>query len=478
MKKNRKSIGRSAGTPVLGSVGLAVLATLMGGGAQAADVGFGTLPIPSVTTTGHKTVQSVQGNIVGVSAATSNTTTGVTVVGPEAGSSNTTTNNLVKPTATGNSFSNSIDLSLTGAAGDVGPEGSASLGLQTNSGVVSSTANNNVVKVDLNGFTSGGAANTANTIAASTTLNSGSSSIAGTVPNDYTSTVPGSTGIAYTPGSRSADAQGSIVITSAQTGTGASSNATAQGNQVTLTLTSPVTNAVNSSPALDNNTVSATLKGNAATSTASIQAGGAPTFAGSAVVSNLQLNQAGAPGVVHSAVNNGTAIGASISSGTPGLTNTLNGGVSVQGNTISSAATGNESLGAAGVAGNRIVLGDGMSVAGAGGLINNNASFNGGNLSSTVMADLAILNSQGNVASRSPAPRRARAWARRRSRSTAARSTCRATASPRRPPAMRLPAPLPVARTQPPSTPPRRWPASKATTARPCRPSPARRWSA
>jgi hypothetical protein len=397
MKKNRKSIGRSAGTPVLGSVGLAVLATLMGGGAQAADVGFGTLPIPSVTTTGHKTVQSVQGNIVGVSAATSNTTTGVTVVGPEAGSSNTTTNNLVKPTATGNSFSNSIDLSLTGAAGDVGPEGSASLGLQTNSGVVSSTANNNVVKVDLNGFTSGGAANTANTIAASTTLNSGSSSIAGTVPNDYTSTVPGSTGIAYTPGSRSADAQGSIVITSAQTGTGASSNATAQGNQVTLTLTSPVTNAVNSSPALDNNTVSATLKGNAATSTASIQAGGAPTFAGSAVVSNLQLNQAGAPGVVHSAVNNGTAIGASISSGTPGLTNTLNGGVSVQGNTISSAATGNESLGAAGVAGNRIVLGDGMSVAGAGGLINNNASFNGGNLSSTVMADLAILNSQGNV---------------------------------------------------------------------------------
>ena len=49
MKKNRKNHG--AGTPALGSVGLAVLAMLMGSGAQAADVSFGT---PStVTVTGH-----------------------------------------------------------------------------------------------------------------------------------------------------------------------------------------------------------------------------------------------------------------------------------------------------------------------------------------------------------------------------------------------------------------------------------------
>jgi hypothetical protein len=393
MKKNRKNHG--AGTPALGSVGLAVLAMLMGSGAQAADVSFGT---PStVTVTGHKTVQSVQGNTVGVSADTSDTTTGVTVVGPQAGTSNTTTNNQVKPTAIGNTFTNSIDLSLTGTAPDSSAEGSASLGVQTNSGVVSSTANNNVVKVDLTGFTSGSASNTANTIAASTTLNSGSSTIAGTVPNDYTSGTAGITSISYTPGGNSATAQGSIAITSAQMGTGTASSATAGENEVTLSLTSPATATVTAGPVLDNNTVSATLKGNAATSTASIQPGGAPTFVGSAVVSNLQLNQAAGVGVTHSAVTEGTTIGATVAGNAPGVTNTLTGGLSVQGNTVSSAATGNESLGAAGVAGNRIVLGDGMSVTGSGGPGFNNASFNGGALSNVVAADLAILNSQGNV---------------------------------------------------------------------------------
>ncbi|QRY29640.1 MULTISPECIES: beta strand repeat-containing protein [unclassified Variovorax] len=393
MKKNRKNHG--AGTPALGSVGLAVLAMLMGSGAQAADVSFGT---PStVTVTGHKTVQSVQGNTVGVSADTSDTTTGVTVVGPQAGTSNTTTNNQVKPTAIGNTFTNSIDLSLTGNAPDSSAEGSASLGVQTNSGVVSSTANNNVVKVDLTGFTSGSASNTANTIAASTTLNSGSSTIAGTVPNDYTSGTAGITSISYTPGGNSATAQGSIAITSAQMGTGAASSATAGENEVTLSLTSPATATVTAGPVLDNNTVSATLKGNAATSTASIQPSGAPTFVGSAVVSNLQLNQAAGVGVTHSAVTEGTTIGATVAGNAPGVTNTLTGGLSVQGNTVSSAVTGNESLGAAGVAGNRIVLGDGMSVTGSGGPGFNNASFNGGALSNVVAADLAILNSQGNV---------------------------------------------------------------------------------
>lgn len=395
MKKNRKNIGRTAATPVLGSVGLAVLAVLMGSGAQAADISFGT--VTPVTVTGHKTVDSVQVRTDDTTANGSSNTIGITVTGVQTGTSNTTTNNQVKPTAIGNTFTNSIDLSLTGAVPDSNVEGSASLGLQTNSGVVSSTANNNTVKVDLTGFTNGSAANTANTIAASTTLNSGSSTIAGTVPNGYTSTVPGSAGVSYTPTGSVASSQGSIAITSAQTGTGASSSAKANGNDVTLSLSSPTSATVSAGPVLDNNTVSSTLKGNAATSTASIQAGGAPTFTGSAVVSNLQLNQAAAPGVTHSAVTNGTSVLATVGGDATGVTNTLAGGLSVQGNTISSAATGNESLGAAGVAGNRILLGDGVSVAGAGSPGVNTASFNAGNLSNGVSADLAILNSQGNV---------------------------------------------------------------------------------
>lgn len=395
MNKNRKNHGHVAGTPVLGSVGLAVLATLMAGGAQAADTAFSVGAGPTaVTTTGHQTVQSVQDKALPVTATASGHDIGVTVDGPQAGTTNTATQNLVGASATGNTFGNSIDLSLTGGTG-LPAEGAASLGVATNSGVISSSANGNTVKVDLNGFSSGGASNTANVISASTTLNSGASSIAGTVPNDYSSATPGLTSLNYSPVGSASNALGSIVVTSVQQGTGAGSSAVADGNTVSLDLGSNGTNVVGSAPALDNNTVSATLKGNAATSTASIQAGGAPAFSGSAVLTNLQLNEGG--GVTHTASNSGTVVGATIGSSGVGTANTLQGALSVQGNSIASAATGNESLGAAGVAGNRILLGDGMSFTGSGGPTSNTSTYNAGSLSVNVAADLAILNSQGNV---------------------------------------------------------------------------------
>jgi hypothetical protein len=396
MNKNRKNHGRVASTPVLSSVGLAVLATLMAGGAQAADtftsVGAGPT---TVTTTGYQTVQSVQDKALPVTATASGQNIGVTVDGPQAGTTNTATLNLVGASATGNTFNNSIDLSLTG--GTTPPaEGAASLGVATNSGVISSTASGNTVAVDLNGFSNGGASNTANVISASTTLNNGASSIAGTVPNDYSSATPGFTNLNYSPVSSSSNALGSIVITSVQQGTGAGSSAAASGNAVSLDLGSNGTNAVDSAPALDSNTISATLKGNAATSTVSIQAGGAPAFSGSAVVSNQQLNLAAAP-VTHTASNVGSTIAATIDSSGAGTANTLQGALSVQGNSITSAVTGNESLGAAGVAGNRILLGDGMSFTGSVGIASSNSDYIAGGLSTNVMADLAISNSQGNV---------------------------------------------------------------------------------
>jgi hypothetical protein len=394
MDKNRKNHGRVAGTPVRSSVGLAVLATLMAGGAQAADTTIGSGPT-TVTTTGYQTVQSVQDKALPVTATASGQAIGITVNGPQAGTTNTVTQNLVGASATGNTFSNSIDLSLTGGTPATLPEGAASLGLATNSGVISSSASGNAVTIDLTGFSNGGASNTANVISASTTLNSGASSIAGTVPNDYASTTPGSTSLNYAPAGSAIGAHGSVVVTSVQQGTGAASSAIASGNTVALALDAAGTNAVSAAPALDNNTISATLKGNAATSVANIQAGGAPTFAGSAVVSNLQLN-AGA-GVTHSAINTGETIVAAVNSSGAGTANTLQGALSVQGNSITSAATGNESLGAAGVAGNRIVLGDGVSFAGSGGPTSNASTYSAGNLSAGVAADLAISNSQGNV---------------------------------------------------------------------------------
>ncbi|KQW57196.1 beta strand repeat-containing protein [Variovorax sp. Root411] len=396
MNKNRKNHGRVASTPVLNSVGLAVLATLIGGGAQAADssVRIGAGPA-TVTTTGYLTVQSVQDEALPVAATASDQDIAITVDGPQAGTTNAVTRNQVGASATANTFGNSIDSSLTGSAG-LPTEGAASLGVATNSGVISSSASGNTVALDLNGFSSGGASNTFNTISASTTLNNGTSSIAGTVPNDHASATPGLVNLNYSPDSSSSNALGSSVITSAQQGTGAGSSAVAAGNTVSLELGSNATNAVDSASALDSNTISATLKGNGATSTVDIQAGGAPAFSGSAVVSNQQLNTAVDP-VAHTASNVGSTIAATIDSSGAGTANTLQGALSVQGNSITSAATGNESLGAAGVAGNRILLGDDMSFAGSTGLALSNSAYIADSLSANVMADLVISNSQGNV---------------------------------------------------------------------------------
>ncbi len=398
MKKTRNLQSRAIKAPALSRVGLAVLASLAAGGAMAAPPELGaTTTINATTSTatasGFLTVDSVQTKSQPVSATAAGQQIGITVDGVQTGTSNTTTQNTVNATAKANEFSNAIDLSLTGNT--IALDGAASLGVQTNTGAITSNASGNSVGVNLNGFSSGGASNTQNTIAATTVINGGASSVTGTVPVDYVSNAPGITTSTHSAATNSSQASGSIVVTTAQQGTGPASSANASGNAVTLDLTADGANAVSSAPALDGNTVSATLKGNAATNTASIQAGGAPTFAGSAVVSNLQLNQG--VGVTHNASNTVTSIDATIGSNGTGTTNVLNGALSVQGNTISSAATGNEALGAAGVAGNRIVLADGISVAGSGGPTVNSSTYSAGSQSSQLGADLAILNTQGNV---------------------------------------------------------------------------------
>lgn len=397
MRKNIKSRSRSSARPVLSSVGVAVLATFMAGGSHAA----GTTTINdgeglSASVTGHATAGSPldQSGDVGATAVGQNL--GITVDGPQTGTSNVLTQNPINATAKGNSSSYSIDLSTTGSTP---VDGAAILGVAGNSGKITSQASGNTVAVDLNGFADGTASNTQNSIAASTTLNQGSSSIAGVVPGSYASTTPGQTSLSFGAGadpSITHTASGSVVVTSEQQGSGAASSAAASGNSVGVNLSADANNTVSASPVLDDNTVSATLKGNSANSIANLQSGGAPTFAGSAVVTNLQANM-GAD-VTHAAQATGNSIIATVG-GNDAAVNTLQGALSVQGNAVSAAATGNAALGGtSGVAGNSIVLGDGLSFAGAGGgAQDNHSSYDHGSLSSNVAADLAVFNSQGNV---------------------------------------------------------------------------------
>lgn len=398
---------RSTRARLFSGVGTAVLGALIASGAHAADTTIDQAGAPTATATAGLSVNSPLTNNGAVTAGVDGADGKIGHEGEQTGTSNTVSANEIAASATGNNNQAAIP-----ALSSIGADGAAILNMSTNApgvddatGVVSSSVSDSRLSVSLEDFQSGSASNTGNTISAATTLNSASSSISGSVPVDYVSTTPGSSSLDYPDGAGNQfSATGTVVVSSVQqavgTGQGAGSNASVTGNAVSLDLTSTANNTVTSGPTLEDNAISATFKGNTARNTAEIEAGLNPQFAGSAVISNLQVNAAdGAsdPDEI-GALNSGSSISASVA-GDTGFVNTLNGSLSVAGNSITSAATGNEAVGATpGVAGNRILLGDGMSIAGAGTPASGaNIAYDGGGVVSTVAADLVIHNSQGNT---------------------------------------------------------------------------------
>jgi hypothetical protein len=364
-------------------------------------------PSPAWSTVGHVTEQSTQTNtaIVGASIAGATAGIGVTTTsGTQTGDSNSVTANAMKASASGNVFGQTLDLAtINASAGDPEHTGAAVLSYASNApgATVSSAVTGDSFTVSLDNFASGSAVNNDNTISATTTVNDGTTSIAGTIPNGYTSDAPGSSTLTYPVDLVTGQifkAAGTVVATSAQQTADSTATATASSNAAALQLASESDNTITSGPELENNTIAATLKNNSARTNIDIQAGDAPTFAGSAVVTNLQSNTtSGALGA--SATNSGSQIIAQIAgNATVGAVDTLSGGLTVSGNAISSAATGNESLGAAaGSSGNSIQLADGLAFQGAGGPAGSTIAYNNGAVSSTVTGDLAIQNSQGNT---------------------------------------------------------------------------------
>jgi hypothetical protein len=395
--KARKIQSRAARAPMFSRsrIGSAVaMALIAASGAQAAETSVDAAY--SGTATGTPSVNSGNTNAANVTATVLNATVGTTSVGtpgvpnPVAAA---TAGNLVGATATGNSFANAIQ-PLTPLPVD----NAATLGVSSNTGVINANVVNARLLQESAVLQSGSVVNVDNTISASTTLNSGSSVVSGTASGSGTAQA-GTSVLTYPAGMQLFDAKGNIVVTSVQSATGDSSGARVQGSLVDLVLTTQALSPLTTQAALDRNSISAVLKANSATNTAEIDSGGAPAFAGSAVVANLQANGNGILAVTHQAINAGSVVMGIVSGAPAGGSNVLAGSLSVQGNEISSSATGNEALGAtAATAGSRIVV-DGVSVAGAGTAASaaNNSTHNGVGSTSNVGADLAIVNSQGNL---------------------------------------------------------------------------------
>lgn len=396
--KARKIQSRAVRAPMFSrsSIGTAVAMALIAAasGAQAAETSVDAAY--NGTATGTPTVNSDINNTGAVNATITSATVGTTSTGtplnpnPVAMS---TSGNLVGASATGNSFANSIQ-----PAPGTPVNNAATLGVATNTGVINSAVSSSKLAVESSTLQTGSVVNADNTISATTTLNSGSSVVSGASAVGA-SPQAGTSVLTYPAGAPLFDAKGNIVVTSLQSATGASSSAQVLGNTVDLMLTASPGITLTTAAVLERNSISAVLKANSATSTAEIQSGGAPAFAGSAVVANLQANGNGILAATHSATNTGSVITGLVSGVPAGGSNVLQGSLSVQGNAISSAATGNEALGAtAGTAGNRILIDD-VTIAGTGTAATaaNNSIHNGVGVTSNVNSDLAIVNSQGNI---------------------------------------------------------------------------------
>ncbi len=404
------SIKTKTKSRLLGSVGTTVLATMIASSAHAGGITIDdTLSVDvrgSQTITGTlDLVNPINANSGAVGATISGVSAGISRDGTQTGVTETVSGNRINASATGNRFANTIDLSLVENGTN---DGAASLGVARNQTVgpdggvatVTSLVQGSSFFINDLDFLSGSVSAIGNTISAVTAVNDGATSLAGNIPTGFASTTAGSSNLAFPGGDADGNlfaSTGSLVAGSVQQNLEGDHRAAVTGSGIALSLASTDDYTLNGSPTLDDNTISATLKGNTAGSTIDIGSADAPVFAASAVVTNLQLNASGELSASR-ADNLGSQISATITGDAADALYELEGGLSVDGNRISSSITGNEALGAAtGVAGNRILLGDGLSFAGAGGDAAGSAmSYTGGGIDSSVTADLIIHNSQGN----------------------------------------------------------------------------------
>jgi len=385
------------------SAGSALIAALAASGA-AAQLAPASTQIEfnqtDVSVTGHDTELSRQDLFGPVNANIDNATAGITQTGSQSGTTNTVTENVVRAAATGNSLTHEIDLALINQGEQDDPlaepaEGAASLGLQAAVSTVNSTVTNSLLAISQDDFASGAVENAGNAIDATSVSNQAASSIGGTVPTGHASTAEGGSMINYDPSAfvgNLLEASGTLVASTAQSTVGFTSASTLN-NSVLIDLSATDDNVVTAAPVLDENTISASATGNSARGTIGVEGGGNPSFDGSAVVTNLQAGR-GSTTLANAAAS---TIAATVES--PVGVNTLAGGLSVQDNGITSAATGNESLGqTAGTAGNSIVFDDGMSFYGSGtDAPGASIAYDSGDLSQLVRADLVVSSSQANL---------------------------------------------------------------------------------
>lgn len=410
MRTRLSTSGRKAGrrTLLLGSTSALVIAAMATGPLHAADgVITSTPPSPTgplvAVTSGQVVGGTSQVNVSGVTGSVqggaadlvANTVTSGAVAG-----SNTVGVNAFTASATGNAQTTVSDTLGTSALGDglaivatqvnvSAAEGIAVLGSTIPPAITSSVADSSI-SATLNDFEIGSATVDGNTISARTTGNTNTTTVSGVAPFDGSAT----------SGTASATASGTnatatVVVSTmnlnVDVGAGFGSFARVEDNDITLLMQEDAAGVgltITGSAVVEDNEVSSTFTGNAATNGVNVETTSNPTFEGSIALTNVSRNLVGGDPVAIASLNSGSTVRGEIANGGGGAV-TLQGALSVSGNAISSAATGNQS-------GNAITVEDGQSIDG------NAQPGSGSNAASSSSssvdgrADLLLINSQSN----------------------------------------------------------------------------------
>jgi hypothetical protein len=423
-----KDFARKGRGRLLITASAAAAAVALASPAIAADTTVTPDPVPpptaNTTVNAHDIIDSVQEKILGTTATIADTVGGEEEeVTPNTASSLSVDNNSATANATALNVTNTIGLGLIENDGGAA-DGAGALAVQINFGAVSATLadgadldengdpvpdfGGNEIHALVQDFSSGSLEVVDNSMAANAKGNNASTSLAGPIPGDYTSTQAGSSTLS-TAGPDWLVSTGSLSASTLQIQTDTlgpiSNTATSSDSDILLSILNTVDDSeVIGSPVLDRNTIGASVAGNSSNSTIDIQSGDAPTFTGTAVVTNGQTNSSPDDSTsAIAAINEDSDIVATIAADDVNSTDDteLQGGLSVQDNAITSSASGNRALGAAaGQAGNRILIGNGMAFEGAATATPGaDIGYDSGDASSSAAADLVINSSQGNVGS-------------------------------------------------------------------------------
>lgn len=244
----------------------------------------------------------------------------------------------------GNRFGVDADLALIGSGN--GYDGVAISTVSSNTGGIKATASNQEASSTLNGLTAGTVTVDGNSIDATTIINDGSTGVyaltlTGAATSGYVSLATGPATATLNDADNYANIEGTLAASNVQRSLSSDpSQAIASDNTVSALIQTATDGDVVAAVTLDDNNIGATFTGNTRTASFDIDAASA-SFAGTAVISNVQSYDGNTGGTVN-ALNSGSNIfGHASGSVDTATTNFNNSSLSVAGNDVTAAATGN-----------------------------------------------------------------------------------------------------------------------------------------